>query len=453
MRDWDLVVCGAGPAGCALAAKVASGGGRVLLLERASAPGEGRDWVVDVASGTFETAGVPAPEAADLFEEPDATYLVTTTRDLMVELLPSPILPVRNAVYVRRLAQWAVDCGAVLETETSVLGPLIAGDSVGGVRLSAPSGEMVATASITADCTGISGAIRRKTPPAWHLSDGLAPSQIVLARRETRLIDRDSARENIRDGHMMDRARLDRVGTQGPYSIETCFLDIERGFADILIGVKPGSGPDADERFAAFLAERPYIGEKVFGDGGPIPIRRPLDTFVADGLVVLGDSACQVIPAHGSGTASALLAADLCAESVLRALETGRSDREALWGYNHGFMTARGAVLAYYDVIRRHADTQDVADLNTMLRTGVLGPGEVFSGLFPEVPKLGFKQLAPKLRGMMKVIGAMPGIIRAGRLAGRTMDHYIDYPPLYRPGRLEEWIAAMPRGAREDSVG
>jgi hypothetical protein len=251
----------------------------------------------------------------------------------------------------------------------------------------------------------------------------------------------------------MDRARLDRIGTQGPYSIETCFLDIERGFADILIGVKPGSGPDAEERFAAFLAERPFIGEKVFGDGGPIPIRRPLDTFVADGLVVLGDSACQVIPAHGSGTASALLAADLCAESVLRALETGRSDRAALWGYNQGFMLARGAVLAYYDVIRRHADTQDVADLNAMLRTGVLGPGEVFSGLFPEVPRLGFKQLVPKLRGMMKVIGAMPGIVRAGRLAGRTMDHYIDYPPLYRPGRLEEWIEAMPRGAREDSVG
>jgi len=452
VSEWDLVVCGAGPAGCALAAKVASGGRRVLLLERSSAPGQGRDWVVDVASDTFAAARVPEPAAAELFVEPDATYLVTTDRNSMVRLLDSPVLPVRNAPYVRRLADWAVECGATLETETTVLGPLIEDEAVTGARLSAPGGEREVTSSITADCTGIGSSIRRRTPEAWHMSDGLAPSQIVLARRETRLVDRDAAAANVRDGHMMDRARLDRIGTQGPYSIETCFLDLARGFADILIGVKPGSGPDADERFTAFLAERPYVGDKVFGDGGPIPIRRPLDTFVADGLVVLGDSACQTIPAHGSGTASALLAADMCAQAVLRALETGRSDRAALWGYNHGFMLARGAVLAYYDVMRRHTDRQDVADLNTMLRTGVLGPGEVLAGLFPEVPRLGPRQVAGKLRGMANVWPVMPGVIRAGLLAGRAMEHYVEYPPVYRPGSLEDWIKAAPRGAREPSV-
>lgn len=453
MREWDLVVCGAGQAGCALAAKVASGGGRVLILERSASPGEGRDWVVDVASGTFLAAGVPEPDAGELFEEPDATYLVTTERDRMVELHPSPLVPVRNAAYVKRLADWAVERGAVLQTERTVIGPLIEGGSVGGVVLSAGGREEVVTASITADCTGISGAVRRMTPAAWHMSDALDPSEIVLARRETRLIDRDAARGEVRTGHMMDRARLDRIGTQGPYSIETCFLDIERGFADILIGVKPGSGPDADDRFEAFLAERPWIGERVFGDGGPIPIRRPLDTFVADGLVVLGDSACQVIPAHGSGTASALIAADLCAESVLRALDTDRADRSVLWGYNHGFMLARGAVLAYYDVMRRHTDTIDVADLNTMLRTGVLGPDEVFSGLFPEVPRLGPREIASKLPGMMKLLRLMPGVIRSGHLAGRLMRHFVDYPPLYRPGRLEDWIRAMPAGLEGPSAG
>lgn len=444
MKDWDLIVCGAGPAGCALAAKVASGGGRVLILERAGSPGEGRDWVVDVADGTFLAAGVPEPAAAEVFEEPDATYLVTNGRDHMVRLHSSPLVPVRNAPYVRRLADWAVKNGAVLQTERTVKGPLIEGGAVGGVLVGTGAGEEAVTSSITADCSGISGAVRRGTPPAWHMSDAIDPSQIVLARRETRLIDRDEARANIRSGHMMDRARLDRVGTQGPYSIETCFLDIERGFADILIGVKPRSGPDADTRFAAFLSERPWIGEKVFGDGGPIPIRKPLDTFVADGLVVLGDSACQTIPAHGSGTASALIAADLCAASVLRALETGRFDRSTLWGYNHGFMLQRGAVLAYYDVMRRHTDTLDVADLSTMLKLGALGPDEVLSGLFPEVPRLGPAQVAGKAGGMMKLLHLMPGVISSGHLAGRVTRHYESYPPLYRPGRLEDWIDRMP---------
>lgn len=442
---WDLVVAGAGPAGCALAAKVAASGARVLLLERESEPGAGRDWVVDVERGTFAAARVPEPTADEVFVEPEKTLLVTSDRKYAIELLPAPVVPVRNAAYVRKLAEWAVDSGAVLRTSCPVSGPVIEAGAVAGVVTAAKGeAEEEVRATIVADCTGISGALRRKTPRAWRLADEVSPSDVVLARRETRSIDGGAAAAAVETNSVMDKVRVDRSGAQGVYSIETCFLDLDRGFVDILIGVKPGSGPDADERFEEMLRQRPYIGEKVFGDGGPIPIRRPLDTFVADGFVTLGDSACQVIPAHGSGTASALIAAELASLSILRALEQGRGDRQALWGYNHAFQSGRGALLAYYDVIHRHTSNLTVEDLTALITGGFLGAREVYSGLIPEVPRVGAAGFASKARGALESLPLLARFAKAGMAAARTMEHFRDYPPFYRPGAVEDWARGMP---------
>jgi flavin-dependent dehydrogenase len=443
---WDLIVAGAGPSGCALAAKVAGSGGKVLLLERESEPAAGRDWVVDVERSTFAAARVPPPEEEDLFAEPDRTVLVTSDRRHSIELMDPPLVPVRNSRYVKRLSRWAVSEGAVLRTSCVASEPIIRDGAAVGLMASVGGGEPEPFyGSIIADCTGISGKLRRKTPASWLLDPAVSPSDIVLARRETRRIDPVEVRKAIEPGLMMDRVRIDRSGAQGVYSIETCFLDLDAGFVDILVGVKPGSGPGADERFAAILRERPYIGEKVFGDGGPIPIRRGLDTLVADGLLVLGDCACQTIPAHGSGTASALLAADLASASILRALEVGRSDRQALWGYNYAFQAGRGAVLAYYDVVRRHTEHLTVPQFDALIAAGVLSPREVYSGLIPEVPHMGPAEILSKLSRGRRTLGLLAGFAKAGISAERTMKHFADYPSFYRPGAVEEWAKGMPR--------
>jgi len=449
--SWDLVVAGGGPAGCVLAAKVASGGARVLLLEAADTFGAGRDWIVDVGRDTFERAGVPSPLPEELFFEPDLTMLLTSDRSVSVELLPAPMVPVRNAPYVKRLASWAAGCGAELRMGTEVAGPVIEGGAVAGVTVRSATKAEEIRSTVTADCTGLAGVLRRSTPPAWGICEPVGRSDIVLARRETRRVDREGAERAVADGFMLDRTRIDRVGSQGVYSVETCYLDLDRGFIDILIGSKPGSGPTPEERFERLLQERPYIGEKVFGDGGPIPIRRPLDTFAADGLVVIGDSACQVIPAHGSGTASAIIAADLAAPVVLRAVETSRARRSDLWGYCHAFQSTRGTLLAYYDVIRRHTDHLDVADLDAMISSGLISASEVYSGLVPELPHLGPADALGRMGAALNCGGLLVSLARSGLLAGRTLRHYAMYPPLDMPGALERWSESIP--AREWALG
>ncbi len=450
---FDLVVAGAGPAGCVLAAKAAKGGARVLLLERKREPGLDRDWVVDVGRDTFGLAGVPAPEGTELFVEPGTTAIVTSDRRCAVDLPPVPMVPVRNGPYVRKLAAWAQECGASLRCGAKVEGPVMEDGRVCGVRVKGPEGRDTLHALVVADCTGIAGTVRSGTPPDWRVSERLHAEDVVLARRETRRIDPGEAGASMKKGYLWDGTRYDRVGSQGVYSVETFFLDLERGFVDILIGTKPGSGPTPEDRFASVLEEHSFIGEKVFGDGGPIPIRRPLNTFVAPGLVCLGDAACQVVPAHGSGTASALIAADLASVSVLRAIETGNADRPSLWGYCHAFQSGRGALLAYYDVIRQHTAGLTVEDLDMMISKGLVGPADVYSGLVPELPALGPVWVARKLRAGYVPPGKLFGLASSGLRASRTYRHYKRYPPLDAPGALERWAGAIPGAGRVKEAG
>jgi len=445
---YDLVVAGAGPAGCALAARVAGGGARVLLLEREPEPGNGRAWIVDVERNTFRLAGVPEPVEEASWPDPERQVMVPSGGGRGVELSSSPVKPIRNDIYVRQLAGWAVGAGAELRTGCTVTGPLMTGDSVGGVLFVDREGRRgVARAKLVADCTGISGAVRRGTPPSWGMDAGVTAFDTVVARREVRRVDRDAASRAVSEGVIRDRVRVDRLGSLGSYSTETVYLDIEGGYIDILVGVKADAAgyPDADGRFEELLSSWRFVGEPMFGDGGPIPIRRTLDSLAGDGLVVLGDSACQVIPAHGSGTASALIAAGMASRAASRALSAERFDRAALWGYCHEFQSGRGAVLAYYYALRRHSETLSVADIDRLVGKGLLAAKDIASGLVPEPFRARPSAIAKKVLKGAGEARLLAGSARAGLIATMFMRHYRRYPEHFSEEALRGWIERMPR--------
>lgn len=444
---WDLVVAGAGPAGCALAAKVAASGARVLVLDKAREPGDGRDWIVDVERTAFSQAGVPEPEGEAAWYEPERQVMASSSMEHSIELLPSPVRPVRNRAYVRQLAAWAANAGAEISSGCTVIEPLLEGGVVAGVGYADGDGSSFeARAQLVADCTGIAGAVRRGTPASWGIDCEIERFDTVLARREVRRMDGEAAALEFARGRIPHKVRVDRLGALGAYSTETFYLDLDEGYADILVGVKADATgyPSADQRFAMILDEWPFVGEKLFGDGGAIPIRRTLDSLVGDGLLVLGDSACQVIPAHGSGTASALIAADLAARTAGRALGEGRFDRSALWDYCYGFQSGRGSVLAYYYVLRLHSEKLTVRDIDRLMRKGVLAPEDVQSGLVPEPFKAGPRVLARKLARGASDLRLLAGFAGAGLTATRMMKHYARYPQRFSEQALESWKRGIP---------
>lgn len=444
---WDLVVGGGGPAGFALAAKAALKGLRVLVLEKESSPGEGHSWVVDVEKTVFEEADIPSPGKGARWVEPERQVMTSLDGSTEIEIEGSPVVPVKNREYVSQLASWAEEAGAQVRFGCSVTGPLVSGDFVTGVRFKyREKGEESVKARVVADCTGYRGAVRRGTPGDWGLSRDIEPIDRVLARREVREVDTKAAELAVEAGVIRDRVRVDRTGVMAAYSVESYYMDAKEGFIDILVGGKLGGRfPTADEWFQRILEKWPFVGGKVFGDGGPIPVRRTWESLVGNGFLVLGDSACQVIPIHGSGTASALLAADMAAAAVAEALERERYDRGALWRYCHGFQSGRGSILAYYFAIQRYTGKLSGEQVDRLISNGLTTSKDVYDGLVPRPLSFGPAEMADKLLRGASSLPLLVELAWSGLKAQRMERHYRRYPSEYDPSSLEDWIENIPR--------
>ncbi len=444
---WDLVVAGAGPAGCSLAAMTALEGATVLLLEKGEQPGLGRDWIVDVESTAFEEAGVPPPGPEASWHRPGGQVMLSPTGGTTIDLLPPPVLPVRNGAYVRQLAGWAAESGAEVRTGCRVLGIVLEGEAVTGVRVAQHGGgEVIIRSNLVADCTGITGALRRGAPTDWDLGGEIDSRDIIQARREVRRIDPDAAAHWVKRGDIPNNVRVDKTGVMAAYSVESCHLDIEAGYIDILVGGNLGGRfPTADEWFARVVRRWPFVGKKIFGDGGIIPVRRTWNSLVGNGMLLLGDSACQVIPMHGSGTASALLAAKLATSAVMHALDEKRYDRQALWEYCRAFQSGRGSILAFFFVVKRHINRLTGDDIDALINRGMITAEDFYNGLVPLPFSYDPLTLAKKVTRGVAILPLLAGFGLSGLKAERMMKHYQEFPPSYDRRDLDRWISGLPR--------
>ena len=81
-------------------------------------------------------------------------------------------------------------------------------------------------------------------------------------------------------------------------------------------------------------------------------MRRPLWSCAADGIMFIGDSACQVNPLHGGGIDPSMRAGYHAANSAVHALENNNYSIDELWDYNYNVMTSFGAEFASLDLLR-----------------------------------------------------------------------------------------------------
>ena len=69
-----------------------------------------------------------------------------------------------------------------------------------------------------------------------------------------------------------------------------------------------------------------------------MPTRRPLDSLVGNGIVVIGDASCQVNPIHGGGMGPSMVGGKIAGEVIAGALEKGEPSLERLRMVNVRYM-------------------------------------------------------------------------------------------------------------------
>ena len=176
-----------------------------------------------------------------------------------------------------------------------------------------------------------------------------------------------------------------------------------------------------------------------------IPLRRAWPLLGADGVALIGDAACQVFPAHGSGVGTGLVAAKLLADAVGRRGDPG--DDYGLWSYTLAWHRGLGAVTAAYDTFRRLTQTMHAHETTAVMAAGLVTEGSALAGLDQRMPLDDPRELIAMAAGAWKepklALRLAPQAARMQAVAAISRR----FPRNAVPGALATWAAAMQRVA------
>lgn len=343
--DFDVVVVGAGIAGCVTAHRLAQAGRSVALVERGAAPGS-----KNLSGGVLYSRGLEEVfpdllERAPIERRITRNYLQLLNAESAVGIdyqdrrLAEPV----NAVTVLRarfdpwLAEQCEEAGADLLSGVRVDGVLREDGRVVGVR----AGEDELRAHVVVAADGVNSFLARSAglrgrEPLHHLALGV---KAVVALPEERLRERFhlTGDEGVAYAVVGDCTR--GVGGGG-------FLYTNR--ASLSVGVVlrlddlVAKGEDSAAVFDHFLAH-PFVaplleggevveyGSHLVAEGG----LAMLGEVVTDGMVVVGDAAGLTINTGLTvrGMDLAVASGVAAASAVGRALDAGDTSRDGLAGY------------------------------------------------------------------------------------------------------------------------
>jgi digeranylgeranylglycerophospholipid reductase len=430
MTKHDLVVVGAGPAGTHLASQAAQLGLNVLLLERLS-----RDRVGDKVCGEgialhhLKNAGIPYPKGKELgtpingidIYPPSMQNFVTVSQQLEGE--PCQGWTVDRLYFGQRLLGYAEKSGAEIQDHAHVLEPLLDNGTVIGVKYKDTSTNTMkeACARVTVDASGMSASLRRRIKHPFIERTIALHDQAVCYREVLEL--QAPFEPADRCWIIMD----DRYSPGGYVWI------FPRGgrIANVGLGTQGGHGHKPKELYQQFLASNPIFKDAkvIHGGGGAAPIRRPLWSYVADGIIFIGDSGCHVNPIHGGGIGSAIEAGHVATPFIKEAIEAGDVSAEGLWGFNVEYNRHHyGQKIASLDLMRRLLQEVGNEEFEFVINNRIITTEDLLRANAGEGIQLSATDKAARfLRGLRR-LGLLRRIQKVSREMGEMLNLYRNFP-------------------------
>lgn len=431
----DVVVVGAGTAGAGAALQFARRGRSVLVLEQRAADSAGARWDNGVVRWHFERAGIDAPEPPECVQR-GATVMVGPD-GTRFELPENPVLDTDMRALGARLLDGAMAHGAQVVDHVRDVRVESRGGRVRGVRCTTTDGASLAIdADLVVDASGRQGAVRRQVPLLARWCPDVTPTGLCSAAQYAHGVADPAGAAAFLEAHgARPGGTVSFLGFAGGFSLVSIAVSEDLHHASILTGTlgakEWGTGPSL---WSWTRSHHPWIGEPEFGGAGLIPLRRPYERFTAPGVALVGDAACQMFPAHGSGIGISLVAGAMLAEASTAADDPG--DERALWRYQASFQREQGGTLAAFDVVRRLSSRLGTRGVAEMFRSGLVGPDSTLAGLRQEW----WSPPATELPRLAFSLARRPG------LAARVL------PALARSSAAQQVYAAYPTEPDDDAL-
>ncbi len=417
----DVVIIGAGSAGAAAALLCARRGLRVLCVERRGLSEAGACWVNGVPAWTFDVAGISQPRGDEVLPVGEGFHLMAGYGPMRVVTRGQALHAVDMRALVGRLQREAMQAGAEFVDGVVVF-------RFDGTCLQTSEGPV--WARYVVDASGVAG-LNLLEQEAVGREDLCAAAQQV---RE--ITDVEGARAFFAEYGVGWGETLCFTGISGGYSVlNLCaYEDAEGARLSILAGGIPALGFRSGRTILEeFVKGQDWIGARVFGGTQAIPLRRPLDCLARGKVALLGDAACQVFSAHGSGVGAGLVAARMLAD----ALASGRGPQD----YAVRWQRTWGGVMAASDVLRRFSQTLEVEEIAVMMAAGMLDAETTREVLEQRMPVLNGARLMQSVRAVGRAMGQDVGL--STRLGARMM------PVLARAGLVRAVYRRYPARAED----
>ncbi|MEM2321092.1 MAG: NAD(P)/FAD-dependent oxidoreductase [Candidatus Bathyarchaeia archaeon] len=436
MERFDVIVVGAGSAGCVAAKTAAKAGLSVCLIDYKDAGSIG-DKICGDAIGKhhFDNLGLAYPKGDELERNIVGIEVYSPDMETVFKLSGEGLYGfiVNRHAFVQRLLREAMDAGAMLLDSMQVIKPIIENGFVKGViaRDRRTDSRRRILGGVTVDASGVSAVIRRELPPEMGIETVIDRGDEVVCYREIRVL------ENEVDEPEFCKIYLDlNIAPGGYYWIfpkKGSKVNVGLGVAAV------GDFPSPREQLYKFVLSRRVFENStlVHGGGGIVPTRRPLDSFVGNGVVIIGDAACNVNPIHGGGIGPSMMAGKIAGEVISNALKDGEPTIKRLWPINVQYMKTYGAKQAGLDIFRLFLQSLSNEEINYGMRYKIIKEDDVLkAGLKGDV-RLNITDATRRAFMGLGRISLLRKLHRMTRKSKAVKRIYEEYPQ--SPEDMPEW--------------
>jgi digeranylgeranylglycerophospholipid reductase len=319
----DVLVVGAGPGGSMAARTAAENGVDVIFIEEHPVAGTPVYCAEGLSIGGIVDGGLEAvpPYVSQQITKARIVAPNGNTVDLTSDDWTGYTL--NREVFDRTLAENAEKAGAKLMTNTRATGVIMDGRRVVGVK-AVHEGETVEfIAKVVVGADGHWSIIRRSAGLDRYFRDYVTCAQY-------RLGGLDLEDPSVNEFWMGEKYAPGGYAWVFPKS---------RDVANVGLGVRVKHTKPPIEYLKDFIAQDlRFRNAKILSKGGGIcPVSGTLERIVADGLMLVGDAAGQLIPMTGAGVHSAIEAGKMAGRVAAEAVKEGDVSARRLSAYSVEF--------------------------------------------------------------------------------------------------------------------
>jgi len=377
--QFDVIVVGAGTGGTTAARFAAKKGLEVCLIDRKDRDDIGKKICGDaIGKEIFDMLQISPPSGKEKSCDIKGAKLYSPNRKKCINMIDPKQTGyiVDRLEFGQRLLKEALDAGVeTFKDQTMALDLIYDNDRhVSGVRVKTKDGnKKELNSKIVIDASGYHSPLRKKIESPLIEKD-LSDEDAILCYRE--IINFPARDQEVQDVEYITII-LDQEKAPGGY---IWYFPKNRYSINLGLGVYPKFGGKVKDYYKEY-AFKEFVHssntEIVSSGGGVVPVRRPLWSCVADGIMFVGDAASQVSPLHGGGIDPSMRGGYYAAQTAFDAIQADNFSIHQLWDYNRKVMTGFGAEFAALDLLRRVLQNLSNTDLNFGLEKEILTASEI----------------------------------------------------------------------------